>query len=562
MGNTVTLSFFNDLFNNNISDWISVQRWYLEKSERIIKIEIEDFFDIPTPDKNFLIYGIFCNMHLQDNAPSYFIPIVFCNSKISKNKDIIITPVNINGLMYDIIPAEHMIEYQKVMCRLMSGNEVIKTLKGNKIVFHSTKDGYSHLSSEVKYSKNLLEGTGDTSSNILTDIENDSGHAIIKTIKKGKEDIEMEIYDALSIEGYYNIPVFYGMVYLEYINNKRTPLCLAIEKITGPEELKKENWRMKSGFIISDIFRNILDDHVISDISNCIEHIDKHLEKSIMDSINPGNKFSLKNNTSLTYNEFIKSLGKIISGFNIMLAESSQTGFGITIPDKKELQTERITCLIDQISEKSGKLHDSYNLYFKEKFDLVKEILSVKTGKFIESLPEVFLSRVHGDMQMDQILFNVDFKLIIIDLGGAPADNIEKKRSRTVSFYDIAGLIRAFCYIKYYVLKKSAGLDSKYVFDENINKIKNEFSGLIEYSGMVESRFSNILIDSFIDHIEHENSTDLFMRSWDRLLCRKMIQYCVISRALYEINYEISARPAECNALIPLESVHKLVGEL
>jgi hypothetical protein len=566
MEEKLNADFFSRLFNDTLKPWIKRQRWFLEKSYEISSVRIVDFFEIKT-ESAAAIFGIICDVVTSNGNSTYYVPLIFRESphlsvtpdqpdhQDLKDPPDRILEIDIGGNVYSVYPAEYDIVYQDALRRSFLENKRLETGSGNLIVFTAkTEKARRIFQGEISGSKNLLEGTG-TSSNILTDVKYKSCNMVIKTIKKAATDIEMEMYDALSGEGFKNMPGYHASFHLEYGNSGKIPLCLGIEKIKGPEELAGESWRLKAGFIISDFFLKTVQEYAGEKECRYQDFMENRLSRNIKKSLDETDKFGLK--VDLSYDDLINKLGEIIAEFNISLANSDLENFGKAVCDKDLMNEKFIIEFIISIEKKIQSLKTG-NLTFQKYFKDCQHSIIMKTDLIINSLPEIYISRIHGDMQLDQILFDADFNPVIIDFGGAPVMDINEKRAKAPAFYDLAGLIRAFGYIKFYCLKKHFGSGNDFIFNSIINHHEGVSPNpVIEFAGFVEETLKNSLVKSYLDHLEKNDETDIISDTWNRNAVIHLVEFCTISRALYEINYELSARPDEENALIPLESIIK-----
>lgn len=549
----------NDIFGQ-LKDWVKEQRWFMEKTSDITGINVVDYFELTEDTDEIRSFGIVCDVTTRsqdkEETQTYFIPLTIFSGKSQADDSCM--PINVRGREIYVMSAEHTLVYQRGLVKRISSNENIRTNDGNTVSFISNLEHGKTLSAEVASSENLLKGTGVTTSNILTEVSLVSAQKlVVKTIKKGAEDTEAEMYIAL--QGYKHIPQLFGAVFMDIAGRGHIPLCIAIEKLEVPSGLK--SWESKSGYNIWNAFSTALNTFVAALQTGSYEVSSDQILSDILSRP--------VFNSGLNNQRLIEHLAEVIGGFHIFLAKNSGEGFGIqraSAQDIERLHGRYIAQELEQVVAHLGGLTGEAPKLVGEFFGDQKDEIESLLKAVINSVPDITLSRIHGDMQLDQILFNQMYNLVVLDLGGAPLEKIENRRLKTLTVHDIAGIIRAFGYIKYAALKGALAVDNLTLY----KLLKGDYSALalkefkltpqqveqtISFANKIESEFKRILVDTYMRYLEEQRATDIIMAAWDRDAVERLVDFCVIARALYEIDYELSSRPDENGALIPLDGL-------
>jgi len=388
-----------------------------------------------------------------------------------------------------------------------------------------------------------------------------SRQLVVKTLKNGIKDIEAEMYTALHETGYDRTPEFYGVVQLQSPDSPDIPLMIILEKNEAPPDLRDE--KMTAGANTVQGFISVLEE-VGKDKDGEISDLKRRIETSLDIGIQP----------KLSFRELLIKISHAIAGFHSALAASSQQGFGVqpaTAEDVRRIQEHDVEQILKDLLILSQNSPMEIIPHFSV---LTQEILQL-TQDVILQWPLLHLSRAHGDMQMDQLLLDRFYDLVLLDLGGSPLHTVEQRRLRGMVVQDIAGIIRALGYIRYYV----AGL---LIFKKHILTVEElqwlytasrpgsrmpphpsidviQAKALIESAKEIESQAGVIVVTAYLDFLESTANTGLLMSQWNRKVAETIIHYHVLTRALYEMKYELSSRAQQGRVLIPLAGLEELL---
>jgi len=150
--------------------------------------------------------------------------------------------------------------------------------------------------------------------------------------------------------------------------------------------------------------------------------------------------------------------------------------------------------------------------------------------------------RIHGDLHLGQILMTEDDDFYIIDYEGEPESTIRDRKVKQTPLKDIAGMLRSFHYAVYAV-----------IFDPK-TKFKLSQEELFEAGEKYYRAISAIFLNKYISTAMSEN-LDIGYESEIRYL----LKYHLLEKAVYEIGYELKARPDW--AVIPLTGIKHILED-
>ncbi|WP_420387385.1 hypothetical protein [Roseivirga sp.] len=271
-----------------------------------------------------------------------------------------------------------------------------------------------------------------------------------------------------------------------------------------------------------------------------------------------------------------------IKNFDLKGPESLKSDFRLLIGDDVLASVERMALRVAQmhIALFSNKVDTKFNpiafngdytVWLKNRiiyqlnarFILVEENISKLNGlakeyaeMFVSSREEIttrFLAfdetelnssriRIHGDLHLGQILMTEDQDFYIIDYEGEPESTIRDRKVKQTPLKDVAGMLRSFHYGVYAV-----------IFDDKIkHKLSREelFEAGEKYYRAIAAVFLNKYVKTAM-----ANNLDIGYESEIRYL----LKYHLLEKAVYEIGYELKARPDW--VIIPLTGIKQILEE-
>jgi maltose alpha-D-glucosyltransferase / alpha-amylase len=151
-------------------------------------------------------------------------------------------------------------------------------------------------------------------------------------------------------------------------------------------------------------------------------------------------------------------------------------------------------------------------------------------------------TRIHGDYHLGQVLFTGD-DFVIIDFEGEPARPLRERRSKNSPLQDVAGMLRSFHYAAYAPLL--AEISGREVTQERLNSL--DFRAQY-WQTWVSATFLKA-------YLRTSGSASPLPQSREELAV--LLDVCVITKAVYELGYELNHRPRWL--WIPLQGISNLL---
>ncbi|HEY9116341.1 MAG TPA: hypothetical protein VIN11_00865 [Roseivirga sp.] len=179
---------------------------------------------------------------------------------------------------------------------------------------------------------------------------------------------------------------------------------------------------------------------------------------------------------------------------------------------------------------------------YAEMFVSSREEITTRFLAFEETQLNSSRIRIHGDLHLGQILMNEEDDFYIIDYEGEPESTIRDRKVKQTPLKDVAGMLRSFHYGVYAV-----------IFDD---KIKHRLSRekLFEAGEKYYRAIAAIFLNKYVK-TAMANNLDIGYKSEIRYL----LKYHLLEKAVYEIGYELKARPDW--VIIPLTGIKQILDE-
>jgi maltokinase len=171
----------------------------------------------------------------------------------------------------------------------------------------------------------------------------------------------------------------------------------------------------------------------------------------------------------------------------------------------------------EKLVEEAFRLIDNTeNLDLKHLLNKKGHLLAQK-NKFrnLENLEKI---RIHGDYHLGQLLYSQKQKIYIIDFEGEPIRTIKERKSKLSPYKDLAGMLRSFSYLAYFISKK----DPDFRYED------------------FEKKLREIFLDTYFEHLKFIKQNFL---SKDEKINLNLIHLYESEKAIYELIYEIKNRP-------------------
>ncbi len=150
--------------------------------------------------------------------------------------------------------------------------------------------------------------------------------------------------------------------------------------------------------------------------------------------------------------------------------------------------------------------------------------------------------RIHGDYHLGQVLFN-ESDYTILDFEGEPESSITERKIKHSPLKDVAGMLRSFHY----------AVSAKIYFSSETIKIpqeKMEDAVSYWYKGVTHS---------FLNSYRETIKGNAVLNAGEEEL-KYLLQFHLLEKAVYELGYELNARPAWVK--IPLRGIQQVIKGL
>jgi trehalose synthase-fused probable maltokinase len=382
------------------------------------------------------------------------------------------------------------------------------SIKGDHGVFQFGGPGLDPLSPPGGSSVRSIAAEQSNSSLILDE------HIILKLFRKVEagSNPDLELNRVLTNEGFDNVPPHLGEVVYE-------------GEIAGEESTTEELWTIDLG-IAQTFFPEATEGW-----ARALRHLDGFLGEADDLDAREDMRF-LTEERAHAFLRSVDDLGDATALLHITLAREEAA---------PELAPEPIDDFdLERWALRAGQL--------------LTRVLSVDTGAIAASKKAIqdridalrvvsdagAKTRVHGDLHLGQVL-NTSRGWMIIDFEGEPARNLDERRAKHSPLRDVAGMLRSFSYAATAALFARTEPESA------------EWQRLEPWADTWETVARERFLHAYLTR-SHEGK---FLPT-DREALSTMIDAFEIDKALYELAYELSHRPAWTR--IPVAGIHKILG--
>lgn len=199
--------------------------------------------------------------------------------------------------------------------------------------------------------------------------------------------------------------------------------------------------------------------------------------------------------------------------------------------------------LDNRINLLENNLHKLEGLRLELAQDLLKNKKEVKKRflDFDEAKLKSERIRIHGDYHLGQVLVK-DRDFYIIDFEGEPESTIRDRKVKQPPLKDVAGMFRSFNYAIYAT-----------IFN-NLEKYTHSIEDLFHAGDVLYSNMVGVFLDTYISEVQSKNLNIGYIKEIEFLL-----EYCLLEKAIYELGYELNARPRW--AIIPLKGISNILND-
>ncbi|NMM48169.1 maltokinase N-terminal cap-like domain-containing protein [Marinigracilibium pacificum] len=518
---------FRDAFIEEwVPQYITKRRWFAGKSTPVKVFKIERILPLPT-DFGYYYHIIVEVVYEPGYTETYLLPLSFVTI-LPKEDDIkILGKCVIEGTEGFLVEAVYLEDYRNALFNHMIKSSKIGIGADNFFLFERGKV--------------MTENEGDKISSELLNVEQSNtsiiynNKYILKIYRKLFMDHnpDHELVRFLSDQaGFTHSPKYGGSVSWVRSGNFMVSIALMTELI--PNQGEGWDYMLKK---IESAFDNFLNsDLKISELPK-LKYLRKMKASSIPDqySVLIGEEF-LDN---------IEMLAKRTAQMHVALASnkidrhfvprSYNSDFSVWLKNRLIYIFEnRYNMLESNLHKLEGDGLEYAHEFISHKSDIIKHFLSFDELKLNSKR-----IRIHGDYHLGQVLL-ADNDFFILDYEGEPESTIRDRKVKQSPLKDVAGIFRSFHYAIYATLfKKKKYQDSQ-----------NECS-------LLGSKLFRVITNVFLDkycRVAFKNNLDIGYSQEIKYL----LKYHLLEKAVYELGYELNARPDW--AIIPLKGIMQILN--
>ena len=510
-----------------LPDYMVSQRWYAGKASTIKYVEVSNVHPLQVGDQHG--YGLVIEVYFKEAfTQTYFLSVVaVCDKKIIKELPdrAIIKEVEFEDKTFAIVDAIHSEMFRESVFYYIQNNKTIDTANG---VLKFRKGSFLDSQEEYKQS-HILQGEQSNTSVIYND------KYILKVYRRlfDRSNPDFEISFFLTERSKFkNAPEFAGSINWHRHSNQTVSIGLMQQLIPN----KGDAWEFMLPYV-----KNFFDE--------CIRRYKRAenlpswpLFKPLSMNEAPKELYDL---FWLDIVERIDLLAQRTAEMHVKLGSDNQdlaftpttynSDFSVWLKNRLIYQFEnRVNILENTLFRLEGL---SQKLA-QEFLDNRKQIRYHFLG-FDESKLKSQRIRIHGDYHLGQVLVTEN-DFYIIDFEGEPESTIRDRKVKQSPLKDVAGMMRSFHYAIYST-----------IFNHS-KEWNTELDRLFRLGEWLYSYMMGIFLYKYIEVVQDNNLNIGYKSEIEYLL-----KYSILEKAVYELGYELNARPSW--TIIPLKGISQIL---
>jgi len=493
-------------FENTVApSFLRARRWYAAKGRALKKVKVDDFAILRDGGDGRFVLPLLDVEFGSGEKQTYFTPLAAepegDDDKLAYAVAMLRRGAN-TGVLYD---ADACQGFGTAILGALRENTQLTTKNGGKIIFTPAP----LLAGEEPVAASDVSRMGAEQSNSSLNLAARFALKIYRRLEPGINP-EIEIGHFLTeVAGFTNTPAYFGHV--EYVDGEGNHTALAL--LQGFIRGQGDAWTWTL-----DALKRLLEDVAMASGSpdtNAME------EQSFSAYVPHMQRLGIRTA------ELHKALATPTEDASFALEPFTHEDLLEAAKDTKaraDIAFQHIAQLGEKASETARALADQLIARKDECYALIEALAVPPVG--------AAKTRIHGDYHLGQVLVVKD-DVIIIDFEGEPIRTLEQRRMKSSPLRDVAGMLRSFAYAV-----ASAKRDLVQRLPETA------FAGL----GHELAQFSHIFVDSYM-----ATAKDSAIWIEDEATRRRLLIFFILSKALYEIDYEASNRPDWID--IPIEGI-------
>ncbi|WP_031425988.1 maltokinase N-terminal cap-like domain-containing protein [Flavimarina sp. Hel_I_48] len=515
--------FQKEFCEDILEPYIINQRWYGGKASALKYIEIIDWFPIQRDADRF--YGVVLEVNFKEAfVQNYFMPIGFVTDS-DYAQDNVIAHLDLNGQRGYLVDALQLEVFRKQIFE--------KILEGEKFRYKNVAYRRGYFNEAKSYESSRFLGVEQSNTSI---VYNES--QILKIFRRVyvDENPDYEISKYMTIKGVFkNTPKYLGSITLRFSDKNVITLGLLQELVPN----QGDAWayftdNLKAAF--EELSRQQIDVYQLHKTRNFQQIQLSKLPENILTWC-PKAFFKDVSQLAKRTAEMHIGLGQERVN-NAFTPQAFGNDYTVWLKNRLIYQFENRTNLVEN---NLHKLEDM-RLELAHEFLSNKKIIRKRLLDFDEDKLKSERLRIHGDYHLGQVLVN-DGDFYIIDFEGEPESTIRDRKVKQPPIKDIAGMFRSFHYAIYATI-----FNNQESYDYKIEDLFHVAEVL--YSHMV-----GVFLKTYIGAVQKANLNIGYINEIEFLL-----QYCLLEKAVYELGYELNARPRW--AIIPLKGISNILNSI
>lgn len=536
--NIFTQSEIKKLVNTILPSYLMRYRWFGGKSKIILEVKIVEHFSIQAISVHLFFISV---SYSDEQSETYLLPIAYIQEKdasllIEQSPMAVICRINSDGILYDAFYND-----------LFRGYLLNLITKHKKIKGQNINSGF--ISSQtLSYMKIIKKTPIDSMKSTLLDVEQSNtsilydNKLILKLFRRLEEGInpELEIVQFLTEKtGFKNVPFIAGTIQYDNHNSEikeQYTLGILSEYI-----IHQDTAWSNAEDELNRFFKRVLGAKAA--VSN-IPHIPYCL--SALDGIDiPEIARELIGGE---YLETARLIGKRTAQLHLALLSQIDNPVFSREPFSLLYQISlyqsilsRLKRSINYLNKNTNNMPDKIKPLAHEIIDREPQLTKILKNIYKNKI-EALKIRIHGDYHLGQLLYTGrDF--VIIDFEGEPRKSISQRKRKRSPLVDAAGMIRSFHYAAYSV---------------KLRHTKENPANTEIIDTWADIWFTFVAGEFIKSYVNHAVKASLVPKDISHL--KILLNTYIIEKAVYEIEYELSNRPAWVE--IPLYGLKSLIDAL
>ncbi len=513
--------FHKELCEDILEPYILNQRWYGGKASALKYVEIIDHFPIERGEEKF--YGLILEVNFREAfVQNYFLPIGFVTDPdYAKGGIAYLSLAGVEGYLIDALYLESF--RKQIFDKILEGEK-------NKYKEVAYRRGFSNTCKAYESSRFL--GAEQSNTSIVYNEK-----YILKIFRRVyvDENPDYEINKYLTQKGHFaNTPRYQGSITLRFSDNNVMTLGLLQELVPNQGDAwEYYTSNLKAAFAKLSQQKFNVDDFVP------LRHFEQITLKDLPEWILSW--------CPMEFFEDIEQLARRSAQMHIALGQERINNAFIPQAFGNDytvwLKNRLIYMFENRMNLVENNLHklEDMRLELAQEFMNNKKLIRKRLLDFDETKLKSERLRIHGDYHLGQVLVN-NRDYYIIDFEGEPESTIRDRKVKQPPIKDIAGMFRSFHYAIYAT-----------IFN-NYESLDAEYNDLFQVAEVLYGYMVGIFLNTYIKEVQHANLNIGYIKEIEFLL-----NYCLLEKAVYELGYELNARPRW--AIIPLKGISNILNE-